>query len=92
MTIFLGYAIIQVNYRGSAGMGAKNVEYLQGRVGEIDVLDCVTATKEALKKYPWLDPNRVCVMGGSHGGFLTAHLTGNYPVIFNFLCKIVSQI
>lgn len=76
----LGFGLLQVNYRGSTGMGALNVEYLQGRVGVTDVKDCVTATKEALKKYPWLDSNRVGLSGGSHGGFLVAHLSGQHSV------------
>ena len=29
-----------------------------------------------------LDPQRICVAGGSHGGFLTAHLLGQYPSLF----------
>ncbi|XP_057327094.1 acylamino-acid-releasing enzyme-like isoform X1 [Microplitis mediator] len=74
----LGFGILQVNYRGSTGMGSDNVEYLQGRVGTTDVIDCVTATKQALNKYPWLDPQRVGLSGGSHGGFLVAHLSGQY--------------
>ncbi|XP_063974905.1 acylamino-acid-releasing enzyme-like isoform X2 [Diachasmimorpha longicaudata] len=78
----LGYGIIQVNYRGSTGMGLDNVEYLQGRVGDVDVRDCVTATRESLKKYPWLDPNRVALAGGSHGGFLVTHLSGQYPNMY----------
>ena len=77
---FPGFAIVRVNYRGSTGMGSKNVEYLQGRVGEVDVLDCVTATHEALKKYPWLSPEYIGLSGGSHGGFLVAHLSSQYPV------------
>lgn len=80
----LGFAILQVNYRGSTGMGADNIEFLQGRVGDVDVKDCVKAVEDALKKYPWLDASRVAISGGSHGGFLVAHLSGQYSVR-NFL-------
>lgn len=61
-------------------MGSKNVEYLQGKVGDVDVRDCVTATNEALKKYPWLNPDQIGIAGGSHGGFLVTHLSGQHPV------------
>lgn len=64
-------------------MGSKNVEWLQSRVGAADVLDCATATQEAIQKYPWIDPSRMGVYGGSHGGFLAAHLSGQYPVSCN---------
>lgn len=61
-------------------MGGDNVDYLLGKVGKVDIEDCVTAIDEALKKYPWLDPKKVNLFGGSHGGFINAHLTGQYPV------------
>ncbi|XP_011870317.1 PREDICTED: acylamino-acid-releasing enzyme-like isoform X2 [Vollenhovia emeryi] len=77
-----GFAIVQVNYRGSTGMGSATVEYLQGKVGDADVKDCITATQEALKKYPWLDSKRIGLCGGSHGGFLVAHLSGQAPDLF----------
>lgn len=78
----LGFGIVRVNYRGSTGMGKNNVEYLQGRVGEVDILDCVTATHDALKKYPWLDPNFIGLSGGSYGGFIVAHLSSQYPDLY----------
>ena len=27
-----------------------------------------------------VDGGKVCVLGGSHGGFLTVHLVGQFPV------------
>ncbi|XP_046424381.1 acylamino-acid-releasing enzyme-like [Neodiprion fabricii] len=78
----LGFGILQVNFRGSTGMGSKNVEFLQGKVGTADTLDCVSATREALEKYPWLDASRMGLSGGSHGGFLVAHLSGQYPNLY----------
>ncbi|XP_043515527.1 acylamino-acid-releasing enzyme-like isoform X2 [Frieseomelitta varia] len=80
--VLSGFAIVQVNYRGSTGMGSKNVEYLQGKVGNVDVKDCVTATNEALRKYPWLNPDKVGITGGSHGGFLVTHLSAQYPGLY----------
>lgn len=58
------------------------MDYLLGKVGEVDVIDCMTAINLSLKKYPWIDPKRVNAYGGSHGGFLAAHLSGQYPVRF----------
>ena len=81
--IIKGFGILQINYRGSTGLGGDNVDYLLGKVGKTDVIDCITAIEEALKKYPWIDPKRVNVYGGSHGGFLGAHLTGQYSVSQN---------
>lgn len=76
-------------------MGSATVEYLQGKVGDIDVKDCITATQEAIKKYPWLDPERIGLCGGSHGGFLVTHLSGQVPVsetnimdLYNKLCNL----
>ncbi|KAL0100888.1 hypothetical protein PUN28_019344 [Cardiocondyla obscurior] len=80
--ILAGFAIVLVNYRGSTGMGSATVEYLPGKVGNVDVKDCITATQDALKKYPWLDSKRIGLCGGSHGGFLVTHLSGQAPDLF----------
>lgn len=74
-----GYAILLINYRGSIGAGQKSVNFLPGKVGTSDVADCILATDTALKKYPHLNPDALCLVGGSHGGFLVAHLSGQYP-------------
>lgn len=78
-----GVAVIHVNFRGSTGFGTEALDSLPGRIGTNDVADVVSATKAALAlESDRLDPERVGVIGGSHGGFLGAHLTAQHPEIF----------
>lgn len=80
---FAGFATLQVNFRGSTGQGQASVDFLPGRVGNTDVKDCHQAALEALQTFTCLDPKQVVLYGGSHGGFLVAHLSGQYPVSSN---------
>lgn len=66
-----------INYRGSTGAGQDSVLYLPGKIGEADVNDCILATDEAIKKYN-SDAENCVLFGGSHGGFLVTHLSGQY--------------
>ncbi len=65
-----GYAVLQINYRGSTGYGKK---YLNAGDREwagkmhTDLIDGVAWTVE--KGY--VDPKRICIMGGSYGGYAT---------------------
>lgn len=68
-----------MNYRGSTGAGQDSVQFLLKRVGDTDVKDCKLATDYVLKTFTSIDPNKVCLTGGSHGGFLVTHLSGQYP-------------
>lgn len=47
----------------------------------MDVQDCHAALQTAITA-GLVDKHRVVVMGGSHGGFLTGHLVGQYPDTF----------
>ena len=76
----LGFAVLAVNYRGSVGRGQASIDSLPGHVGDYDVEDVHRAALHALRENPAaLDEGKVAVFGGSHGGFLTAHLIGKYP-------------
>jgi acylaminoacyl-peptidase len=70
-----GYAVLQVNYRGSLGFGQGALESLIGRAGRQDVDDCLAAL-DAAAAAGLVDGARAAVVGGSHGGFLGAHLIG----------------
>lgn len=76
-----GYAILLVNYRGSTGFGHRSVESLTSNIGTLDVADILAATR-TLQASGLIDPERVGICGGSHGGFLTAHCTSKYPDLF----------
>ena len=79
----LGYTLVFVNYRGSIGAGDGPLLSLPGRIGAQDVADCMHALRDALAHLgDDADSNRVAVMGGSHGGFLTLHLLGQHPEAF----------
>ncbi|KAM4650959.1 acylamino-acid-releasing enzyme [Discoglossus pictus] len=74
----MGLAVLLVNYRGSLGFGQDSILSLPGKVGDQDVKDVQLAVEQVLKEEP-LDPHKVMLCGGSHGGFLSCHLIGQYP-------------
>lgn len=76
-----GYAVLHVNYRGSIGFGQGALEALPGHIGLLDVKDVMHATVTMIDS-GWVDPDRVGICGGSHGGFLTAHCIGQFPDLF----------
>ena len=78
----LGYAVCYCNYRGSTGYGDAALQSLVGgAAGTQDVVDCVAIAERAIAD-GIADPTRVCAVGGSHGGFLAAHLIGQRPDLF----------
>lgn len=63
-----GFALVDVNYGGSTGYGRPYRELLQGSWGIVDVEDCVAAATH-LADQGLADPERLCIRGGSAGGF-----------------------
>jgi dipeptidyl aminopeptidase/acylaminoacyl peptidase len=65
-----GFAVLDVNYRGSSGFGRKYREQLDGQWGVADVADCI-AGAEFLASRGDVDPNKLIATGGSAGGYTT---------------------
>lgn len=63
-----GFALVDVNYGGSTGFGRAYRELLQGRWGIVDVEDCIAAAVH-LAEGGFADRDRLCIRGGSAGGF-----------------------
>lgn len=65
-----GFAIVDVNYRGSTGYGRAYREKLNGNWGIVDVDDCENAAR-FLAAQGMVDPGKLCISGGSAGGYTT---------------------
>lgn len=67
-----GYAVVMCNPRGSAGYGQEHGRSIRQRMGTVDLHDVLDFLDGACAVEPGLDSERVGVMGGSYGGYLTA--------------------
>ncbi|WP_203922214.1 S9 family peptidase [Rugosimonospora africana] len=72
-----GYAVVMGNPRGSSGYGQAHGRAILGNVGEASATDLLALLDAALAD-PSLDGQRVGVLGGSHGGFMTTWMAGNH--------------
>jgi acylaminoacyl-peptidase len=72
-----GYAVVFVNPRGSRGYGEKFAEAVVGDWGGVDVDDVMAGLDEALRRFDFLDRERLGVLGGSYGGFMTSWIVGH---------------
>jgi dipeptidyl aminopeptidase/acylaminoacyl peptidase len=73
-----GYVVIAPNYRGSTGYGNEYQRKMDYGGKEVD--DVISAV-DYLKTLPYVDMDRLGIMGWSHGGFITAHtlFRDNHP-------------
>ncbi len=62
-----GWAVVDVDYRGSAGYGRDYMHSLRGRWGVADVDDCVAAARFLVSRGD-VDPDRLAIRGSSAGG------------------------
>ncbi len=65
-----GYAVLAVNNRGSSGYGKSFYKMDDQNHGDKDLKDCV-AGKDWLAAQDVIDGDRIGILGGSYGGFMT---------------------
>ncbi|WP_340063188.1 S9 family peptidase [Ascidiimonas aurantiaca] len=65
-----GYAVLAVNNRGSSGYGKTFYQMDDLNHGDKDLRDCVEG-KNWLAQQPDIDPEKIGIIGGSYGGYMT---------------------
>ncbi len=84
-----GYAVLQVNYRGSTGRGREFADRLYGDWGGAEQGDVATAVEHVLDAYDCLDGDRVAVYGGSYGGYSAYWQLVQYPDLYDAGAAVV---
>ncbi len=82
-----GYAVLQVNYRGSGGFGSDFLSAGYGNWGKRIEDDIELALDEALRRFP-LDSGRVCMVGWSYGGYSALMALARAPQRFRCAVSI----
>lgn len=68
-----GYAVLNVNYRGSSGRGAAFQQAIADDWGHLEIQDLLASVDQVIKD-GYIDPNRMGVGGWSYGGMLTDYM------------------
>jgi len=79
-----GYCVLYSNPRGGSGYSEEWGRAIRGPGGgagpgwgTIDYEDLMGVVDTALERFPFLDPERLGVLGGSYGGFMTSWIVGH---------------
>lgn len=83
----LGHAVLQVNFRGSAGYGKAFRESAYRGYGTLIEDDIDAALQHVLERYP-VDPQRMCMVGASYGGYSSLVATVRWPDRFRCAVSI----
>jgi dipeptidyl aminopeptidase/acylaminoacyl peptidase len=71
------YIVIAAEYRGSTGYGKEHYEKID--YGGLEIEDVDSSRKFMIDNYDFVDPNRVGLVGWSHGGLITLMSIFNHP-------------
>ncbi|MDY7096851.1 MAG: S9 family peptidase [Pseudomonadota bacterium] len=82
-----GYAVISVDFHGSAGYGQEFMDSINQDWGGKPLIDLQKGLESALKLDDQIDGTRACAMGASYGGYMVNWIAGNWPERFDCLVQ-----
>jgi len=76
-----GFAVLDINHRGSTGYCRRYRQSLLGQWGLMDSQDVADAVKYAIEK-GLAHPQQICIRGGSAGGYVVLRALTLFPDLF----------
>ncbi len=84
-----GFAVVDIDYRGSSGYGRAWRTAIYRHLGGRDLDDAVDAVKYCVQQ-GWADSLHIGIWGWSYGGFLTNMAMFKRPEIFKVGCSVAA--
>lgn len=91
-----GFVVLMCNPRGGSGREERWGQAIVGPThpvapgtgwGGVDVDDVIAVLDAALERYPFCDPDRVGMLGGSYGGYMATELATRFSSRFRGICS-----
>ena len=76
-----GYAVLQVNFRGSSGYGSRYIQAGRDQWGS-GMIDDIAAGTQHLIEQGMVDAKRICIYGASYGGYAAMMSAVRYPDLY----------
>ncbi|PTL80613.1 S9 family peptidase [Vitiosangium sp. GDMCC 1.1324] len=80
-----GYAAVMIDFHGSTGYGQAFTDAISGDWGGKPLEDLQKGLEAAIKRYGFLDGDKVCALGASYGGYMINWIAGQMPDRFRCL-------
>ena len=78
-----GLIQVAIDNRSSGHFGKKGMNYIHRQLGKYEIEDYMTVGRW-LKQQPWMDTAKLCITGGSFGGYMTCMALTYGASVFNY--------
>ncbi|MCK4836396.1 MAG: S9 family peptidase, partial [Candidatus Aminicenantes bacterium] len=84
-----GYVVVAINFHGSRGYGQPFTDSVSGAWGGAPFVDLVKGQEYAVKKFDFIDKDKIVAAGASYGGFMISWIAGHHDRFkYPFSCLV----
>jgi len=79
----IGIISVMLDHRGSGHYGKTGMNFMYKNLGKWEINDYTAAVKQLIK-LPYINTNKICITGGSYGGYVTLMAMLTSPDYFGY--------